>query len=164
MVIKNVVHLIVQDQCALWRDVDLAVGDFEVNAALGLAFGLVADDFVLAIGDVNAACTVQSVERDVDVSPGLARYLATVDVVGHEANLTGQEFQIAAHHVGTAHVEGRMSLAHGNQVLVVLHHLGIAFQVAPVQMIDLVRTVEAVVHALLVAQHFLTTEHEGHTL
>ena len=57
-----------------------------------------------------------------------------------------------------------MVLAQLNQILVVLEHLWIALQVIPVEMIDAVRRLKAVVYTFFVAQQFLATKHEGHTL
>ena len=66
--------------------------------------------------------------------------------------------------IGIAKTEGGMVLAQLNQILVVLEHLRIALQVIPVEMIDTVRRLKTVVHTFFVAQQFLATKHEGHTL
>ena len=151
-----------EDEGGLGGDGDLA--SLDGCEALLVALDVAADDGVGAVGDLNGAGALMGVESHVDVAPLLTWYTTAIDVIGHEAVLGGQKVQIAAHQVGTAHVESGMGFAHGNQVLVVFHHLGIAFQIVPVQMVDVVGTLVAVVHTFLVAQHLLAAEHERHTL
>ena len=84
---------------------------------------------------------------------------------GHHAVAGGiKEFEMLADQVGTAQTEGGMVLAQGDEVLVVVEHLRIALLVAPVELVDAVGRLKRVVHALLVAQHLLAAEHEGHAL
>ena len=66
--------------------------------------------------------------------------------------------------MGIAQAESRMMVAQGYQVAIVLEDLRILLQVCPVQAVDAIGRLEGVMDALLVAQQFLTTEHEGDTL
>ena len=149
-------------QGALGGDGDFAA--FYGGQAGLVALDVTADDGIGALGNLDGAGALVGVKCYIDVIPLLAGHVLAIDMEGHEAIFGGQEVQVAAHHVGTTHVEGGMCLAHGDEVLVVLHHLGIALHVVPIEMVDAVGALVAVVDALLVAQHLLTAEHERHTL
>ena len=69
-----------------------------------------------------------------------------------------------AHEVGIAQTEGGMVVAQPDEVLVVGEDLGVGGLAAPVDVVDLIGRLEAVVYTLLVAQHLFAGEHEGHSL
>lgn len=102
------------DEGALCGDGDFASLGFEGGDAGLVALDVAADDGVGALGDFDAAGALVGVEGHIDVTPGLARHVAAVDVEGHKAIFSGQEVEVAAYHVSVTHVEGGMSLAHGN--------------------------------------------------
>ena len=71
---------------------------------------------------------------------------------------------MTAHLVGRAEAECRMILAQRDELAVIVHHLRILLKVCPVDAVDAVGRVKAVVHAFLVAQHLLAAQDERHAL
>ena len=66
--------------------------------------------------------------------------------------------------VSIAEAEGRMVLTQLDESFVVVENLRVSTFPLPVEEVDAVGRVVAVVYPLLVAQQFFATEHEGHTL
>ena len=83
---------------------------------------------------------------------------------GNNLIRTIHELQMLTHKVGRTETECGMVFPKGNKSAVVIEHLRIAFFVHPVELVDAVRRLIAVVYPLLRAQQFLTAKHEGNAL
>ena len=108
------------------------------------------DDGVAAFGDSDLGGLLVGVENDDDVTPLVASCLI-LQTIGHHTLGGIEKLQMLAHQVGTAQTEGGMVLAQGDEVLVILKHLRILGLVAPVEVVDLIRRLERIVNAFLVA-------------
>ena len=71
---------------------------------------------------------------------------------------------MTAYHGGIGHAEGGMVAAQLHESAVIVEDLWVAVAVCPVDGVDVVGRLEAVVYAFLVAQHFLAGIDEGHAL
>ena len=75
-----------------------------------------------------------------------------------------EELQMTAYHVGISHAEGRVISAKLYQRAIVVEYLRVAVLVCPVDGVDVVWRLIAVVHTFLVAQHLFASIDERHAL
>ena len=122
------------------------------------------DNAVLAFWNIDLHRFGIAVEYHSNVFPLVSSRFA-VQTEGYDASFRNfQEFQVLADQVGITQTEGRMRPAHGNQPLDIIEHLTMGGLVAPIDGIDLIRTVVRIMYSLLVAQHFVAGKDKGHSL
>ena len=108
---------------------------------------VVGHTFVVALGNSDVDVGVVGIENDDDVVPSIAAGM-TGNLEGHHAVSCREEGEVLANEFRIAKTEGRMVVAQPDKVAVIVEDFGVGVLAAPVDGVDGVGRIVAVVYAL----------------